>query len=216
MAKDPAVLLYTQDFLVGTLTMNYEQKGKYIYLLCLQHQKNKLTEKDLQLVLTDEDADVLEKFILDSDGFYYNIRMKEEAEKRANFTKSRRDNGTKGGRPKTTIKPNDIPNDIPKKNLMDIHMGNHIEDENENENVNENIDVNQNVITNTNTGVIHKILNNLIQLDDSKKHFQAVEDLEEIGGIDYISDILKWDDSVKSNWTRKIFSTNQIHSGTAD
>jgi len=30
MAKDPAVLLYTQDFLVGTITMTNEQRGKYI------------------------------------------------------------------------------------------------------------------------------------------------------------------------------------------
>jgi len=146
MAKDPAVLLYTQDFLVGTLTMDYEQRGKYIYLLCLQHQKGKLTKKDLQLVLTDTDIEVFEKFTLDSDGFYYNVRMKEEAEKRANFTKSRRDNGNKGGRPKTTIKPNDIPNDIPKKNLMVNHMTNHIEDENEN--------VNEIVIENRNVNVI--------------------------------------------------------------
>jgi hypothetical protein len=71
----------------------------------------------------------------------------------------------------------------------------------------------ENTITNTNTGVINKILNNLIQLDDSKKHFQAVEDLEEIGGIDYIADILRWDNSVKNNWTQKIYSSNQIHSG---
>ena len=55
MAKDPAVLFYTQDFLVGTMTMSYEQKGKYITLLCLQHQKGKLTLKDLQAILTDED-----------------------------------------------------------------------------------------------------------------------------------------------------------------
>ena len=62
----------------------------------------------------------------------------EEADKRANFTKSRRDNGNKGGRPKTTIEPNDIP----KKNLMVNHMTNHIEDENVNETVIENRNVN--------------------------------------------------------------------------
>ena len=77
MAKDPAVLLYTQDFIVGTITMTYEQKGKYIYLLCLQHQKGKLTDKDLKLVLDDTDVDVFQKFIKDADGYYYNIRLKE-------------------------------------------------------------------------------------------------------------------------------------------
>jgi hypothetical protein len=68
-------------------------------------------------------------------------------------------------------------------------------------------------ITSPNVGIVNKILNNLIQLDDSKKHFQAVEDLEEIGGIDYIADILRWDTSIKNNWTQKIYSSNQIHSG---
>jgi coenzyme F420-reducing hydrogenase delta subunit len=68
-------------------------------------------------------------------------------------------------------------------------------------------------IASPNVGVVSKILNNLIQLDDSKKHFQAVEDLEEVGGLDYVADILRWDESVKNNWTQKIFSSNQIHSG---
>ncbi len=95
MAKDPAVLFYTQDFLVGTITMTMEQKGKYITLLCLQHQKQKLTLKDLQIYLTDEDIEVAEKFPKQSDGFYYNIRMYEEATKRKNYTESRRNNRKK-------------------------------------------------------------------------------------------------------------------------
>ena len=50
MGKDPAVLFYTGDFLVGTITMNYEQKGKYIQLLCLQHQSGRLTEEEMLIV----------------------------------------------------------------------------------------------------------------------------------------------------------------------
>jgi hypothetical protein len=92
MAKDPAVLFYTQDFLVGTMTMSYEQKGKYITLLCLQHQKGKLTLKDLQSILNEEDVDVAEKFIKDSDGFYYNQKLKYESERRKNYSESRRKN----------------------------------------------------------------------------------------------------------------------------
>ena len=34
MAKDPAVLFYTNDFLSRTFTMTDEQVGKYIRLLC--------------------------------------------------------------------------------------------------------------------------------------------------------------------------------------
>jgi hypothetical protein len=92
MAKDPAVLFYTQDFLVGTMTMTYEQKGKYITLLCLQHQKSKLTLKDLQTILTDEDYEVAEKFIKDTDGFYYNQKLRYEAERRKKYSESRRNN----------------------------------------------------------------------------------------------------------------------------
>jgi len=200
MAKDPAVLLYTQDFLVGTMTMDYEQKGKYIHLLCLQHQKTKLTKKDLQLVLTDEDVEVFEKFSLDTDGFYYNIRMKEEADKRANFTKSRRDNGNRGGRPKTTIKPNDIPYVKPKDNLSVNHMDNHMEDENVNENVNE-----------IGNGLVIKILDRILQYEDNRLHREAIEDLKELGGLDKVSEILKWDSSVKQNYLRAINEHIEIH-----
>jgi len=92
MAKDPAVLFYTQDFLVGTMTMSYEQKGKYITLLCLQHQKGKLTLKELQSILNEEDVEVAEKFIKESDGFYYNQKLKFESERRKNYSESRRKN----------------------------------------------------------------------------------------------------------------------------
>ena len=47
MSKDPAVLFYTSDFLTGTMTMTNDQVGMYIRLLCLQHQKNFLSEKDM-------------------------------------------------------------------------------------------------------------------------------------------------------------------------
>ena len=65
--KDPAVLLYTQDFLVGTITMTHEQRGKYIMLLCLQHQKGKLTMNDLKQYLNDEYIIVAENFRMDTD-----------------------------------------------------------------------------------------------------------------------------------------------------
>jgi hypothetical protein len=135
MAKDPAVLLYTQDFLVGTLSMTDEQRGKYIYLLCLQHQKGKLTLADLKSKLNDEDIEVAEKFIKDSDGFYYNIRLKEEADKRKNYTESRRNNRIK--------KTNDI--DVKKISKSYVKR---MENENEdvNETVNDNLNANDNSI----------------------------------------------------------------------
>jgi hypothetical protein len=114
MSKDPAVLLYTSDFLSGTYTMTDEQVGRYIRLLCLQHQKGKLTEKDMQSICKGYDSDVYEKFDI-IDGYYINKRMYEEAQKRSKFTESRR------------------------KNASAKHMPNHME--NENENVNEVKDV---------------------------------------------------------------------------
>lgn len=122
--KDPAVLLYTQDFLVGTISMNFEERGKYITLLCMQHQKGKLTLKDLKSVLSDEDIDIAERFPLHTDGFYYNDRMQMEIENRKAFTESRRINGSKGGRPKTTILPNDKPNGYPNGKPTNNHTGN--------------------------------------------------------------------------------------------
>ena len=116
MSKDPAVLLYTSDFLSGTFTMSDEQVGRYIRLLCLQHQKGKLTEKDMQSICKGYDSDVYEKFDL-IDGYYINKRMYEEAERRSKFTESRR------------------------KNASAKHMHNHMENENENINENKNRNV---------------------------------------------------------------------------
>ena len=117
MAKDPAVLLYTSDFLSGTYTMSDEQVGKYIRLLCFQHQKGKLTEKDMQSICKGYDEEVYSKFDI-VDGYYVNKRMYEEAEKRSKFTESRRKNASAKHMPK--------------------HMDNHMENEIENENINEN------------------------------------------------------------------------------
>ena len=47
--KDPAFLFYSSDFLSGTMLMSDEEVGQYIRLLCLQHQKGHLKEKDMFL-----------------------------------------------------------------------------------------------------------------------------------------------------------------------
>ena len=90
MGRDPAVLFYTSDFLTGTITMSYEHRGMYITLLCYQHQKGFLTEKDLKFVCENA-QDICEKFEL-IDGKFYNKRMKDEAERRSAFSESRRKN----------------------------------------------------------------------------------------------------------------------------
>ena len=91
MSKDPAVLFYTSDFLSGTFTMTNEQVGKYIRLLCLQHQKGRLTEKDMLSICKAYDNEIWEKFD-QVDGFFINDRMYNEAIRRSKFTESRRNN----------------------------------------------------------------------------------------------------------------------------
>ena len=91
MAKDPALLFYTNDFLAGTFTMTDEQVGKYIRLLCLQHQKYELTKKDMMNICKTYDKDIFDKFKLEN-GVYYNLRLRKEAERRKAYSDSRRKN----------------------------------------------------------------------------------------------------------------------------
>jgi uncharacterized protein YdaU (DUF1376 family) len=91
MSKDPAVLFYTSDFLSGTFTMTNEQVGKYIRLLCLQHQKGKLSEKDMLSICSAYDVDIWDKFKIE-DGAFINERMYNEAIRRQKFSESRRNN----------------------------------------------------------------------------------------------------------------------------
>jgi hypothetical protein len=127
MAKDPAFLFYTSDFLTGTLTMTDEQVGKYIRLLCLQHQKGELSEKDMLFICKSHDEDIFSKF-KNIDGKYFNERLKEESIKRIKYSESRRNNKLK-------------------KNISSSYVK-HMENENENENENINKDENKSFIKN--------------------------------------------------------------------
>ena len=133
MAKDPAFLFYSSDFLNGVADLTMEERGQFITLLCLQHQKGTLTDKTIRLSLGSVSIDVLSKFSKDKDGNFFNERLSEEIEKRIQFTESRRNNGSKGGRPKNNTKPLGLA----KHNLM--------EDVNENEN--EDININKSKCT---------------------------------------------------------------------
>ena len=98
MAKDPAVLFYYQDSLVGTEFMTNEETGIYIKMLCYQADKGKLTKKQVLSICKASAIPefVQEKFLVDSDGLYYNQRMLEEKEKRSKFAESRRNNALGG------------------------------------------------------------------------------------------------------------------------
>jgi hypothetical protein len=86
--KDPAFLFYTSDFLTGVTLMNYEQRGKYITLLCLQHQNGHLSEEDMLAICGKPDKKIFAKFVKDEEGLYYNERVDVEKEKRRKYTES--------------------------------------------------------------------------------------------------------------------------------
>lgn len=79
--KDPAFLFYASDFLTGTMFMSNEQVGKYMRLLCSQHQHGGLIDKISFNSLVGEDLILLKKFIESKDGFY-NERLADEMESR--------------------------------------------------------------------------------------------------------------------------------------
>jgi hypothetical protein len=128
MAKnnDPAFLFYSSDFLTGCTNLTMEERGQYITLLCIQHQTGHISEKTTRLSVGNASVDVLSKFKIDENGFYWNERLEVEIDKRQQFIDSRRNNGNLGGRPRKEIKPIGYPNDKPTLIL--------IEDEDVNEN----------------------------------------------------------------------------------
>lgn len=126
--KDPAFLFYSSDFLSGTLLMTDEQVGRYIKLLCLQHQKGHLKEKDMLNICKTYDEDIFSKFKKDDENNYYNERLEIETNKRKAYSESRRNN-----RRKKETYEKDMKNIC---NSYEEHMGN--------ENINENIIINKN------------------------------------------------------------------------
>ena len=128
MAKDPAFLFYPNDFTTGTMFFSDEQVGKYLRLLCAQHQHGHLTEKQMLHICKVYDDDIFAKFKKDDLGLFFNEKLEEETNKRKNFTESRRNN-----RVKSVSKTSDTTS----VNHLFSHMIAHMEDENENENINE-------------------------------------------------------------------------------
>ena len=131
--KDPAFLFYSSDFLSGTMLMTDEDVGKYIRLLCLQHQKGHLKEKDMLSICKSFNEDIFSKFKQDEEGRYYNERLEYEANKRKAYSESRRNNRKKKEEKET------YEEDM--KNICNSHEE-HME--------NENVNINKNIIDNKN------------------------------------------------------------------
>ena len=144
--KDPAFLFYSSDFLTGTMFMSDSQLGKYIKLLCIQHQKGHLSEKDMLNICKRYDKDIFDKFIKDNDGNYYNIRLQKEIDKRRNYSKSRSENRK---------------NKITFENICFSYVK-HME--NENENINKN-----NILEYINNNKLNNIIELLLEFFNYRK-----------------------------------------------
>lgn len=144
--KDPAFLFYSSDFLTGTMFMSDIQLGKYIKLLCIQHQKGHLSEKDMLNICKRYDKDIFDKFVKDNDGKYYNIRLQKEIDKRRNYSKSRSENRK---------------NKITFENICFSYVK-HME--NENENINKN-----NILEYINNNKLNNIIELLLEYFNYRK-----------------------------------------------
>ena len=166
MAKDPAVLFYTSDFISGVSFFSMEQKGQYVTLLCEQHQIGHIPENHMISICGSIDSPVIKKFIKDDEGLYYNKRMDIEKERRLNYCKSRSNN--KSGRKKKKSY------DKSHENHMNVHM----ETENETEDINSiyNLYPSKCFIKNVSTG---KGLKNKAKIKSLLKEIKY-EDLKEV------------------------------------
>lgn len=145
MAKDPAFLFYSGDFLTGTLLMSDEQVGRYIRLMCAQHQQRRLPESYMRQIMGGElDPMIMAKFKQDEEGFY-NERLENETDKRVRYSQSRKANrASKKGASNSQVSSH-------MSEHMSPHMSGHMSPHMENENRNRNININRGVIGDENT-----------------------------------------------------------------
>lgn len=113
--------------------MRNEQVGKYIKLLCMQHQQGHLREEDMLEMCGSYDERIFSKFVKDEQGLYYNERMEQEAEKRKKYSESRSNNRKKK---KTKDMIDDMSN-TSQTYLADMENENEIVNEEDNKGVKE-------------------------------------------------------------------------------
>lgn len=169
--KDPAVLFYTSDFLVGCSALTMEERGQYITLLCLQHTTGHLSKKAMSLAVGTVSPDVMTKFQEDEDGLYFNERMDEEIEAREKYMATKRAAGSKGGRAKAEAIANS------KQNVSNANSNANSGGVSENvalENENININIDKSISKDT-KAIKHKygLYNNVLLSDEDVTKLQA-------------------------------------------
>jgi len=182
--KDPAFLMYSGDFLAGTYTMNYEQKGKYITLMCIHHQKGFLTEIDLHSVLADTDIVVASKFYKADNGNYYNQKMIDVITERKTYTENRLANFHKNK---------------DKDNHMNTHKSSHMEnhtgDEDEDENQDRKLEIKNESKSGNEYGVYYKLYKKLTNYETEYREYEDTYfDIQDDIGWDKFFEVLKLSD----------------------
>lgn len=145
--KDPAFLFYPSDFLGGVSDLTMEERGQYITLLCIQHEKGVVSEKTIRLVLgcfwSELSEELRAKFETDENGGHFNPRLRSEIEKRAQFIDRQRERGKKGGAPLGNSNAKKQPENNPKTSGKTTRKQPLLENENVIENINGDIDENR-------------------------------------------------------------------------
>ena len=228
MAKDPAFLFYPADFTLGTMGMSYEQIGKYITLLILQHSKGGyIKSRDVKRILNltnDEDIEILEKFKINENGDYYNKRLLDEMVKREEHSQKQRENANKRWNKDTVVMPSHY-----NGNANAMPLGNENKDLYVNTNTNNNISLKESKpILNTNNTISNNTKkNNSIKvnktfvpptLEEIEKYCrERKNNVDPNQFYDYFT-TGEWFDSkgqkVK-NWKQKIITWEKHNIGTA-
>lgn len=125
--KNPSVNFYTSDFITETMFLSFEEKGKLITLLCLQHQHGRLTLQQMKQICGEISEGIMNFFKKDETGKYYNERLEETQTKKEEFVKKQKENIAKRWNKKNTKSiPNEYQTDtktIPNEYQNDTKQG---------------------------------------------------------------------------------------------
>jgi uncharacterized protein YdaU (DUF1376 family) len=123
--KSPAFSFYPDSWVGGTRRMSLIEKAIYIELLSDQWLNGPFSLEMACRICAEASPDKVEevircKFSETEDGFFFNERLEHERAKQEERYRAQRENGRKGGRPrsennpiKTQTKPMGLPNDNP-------------------------------------------------------------------------------------------------------
>lgn len=93
--KDPALMFYTANFLAETRRMNLEQLGKYIKLICFQHQTGHIIEDEFFEIVSESDTQITCLFDVDEEGKYFVQHIDDAIAQRKAYCISRSENAKK-------------------------------------------------------------------------------------------------------------------------